>query len=171
MGTTTGWRVAVGLAVGLALEAAWILPCRPAAAQEAPPGASVAQTVGPDLAAAYGVDPREAGLSGEAREEFERRRFEVQSRVVRLVADLDVLRRELARLLDDRRFDLTAAQKKVGEISVAESSLRSAHVELAHALAGALTDEQWRLFRRLAEGDEPPPGPAAPSPHRGTPER
>lgn len=171
MAKTTGWRMATGLAMGLALEAAWILPCRPAAAQEAPRGASVAQTVGPDLAAAYGVDPGEAGLSGEAREDFERRRFEVHSHVIRLAADVEVLRLELARLLDNRGFDLTAAQKKVGEISVAESSLRSAHVELAHALAGALTDEQWSLFRRLAETDGQAPGPAAPSHQRDPPER
>lgn len=161
--------MAAGLATGLALAATGLLPALPAAAEEARRGASVAQTVGPDLAAAYGVDPGELGLSGEAREEFERRRFEIQSRVIRLAADVEVLRLELARLLDDRRFDLTAAQKKVGEISVAESSLRSAHVELAHALAGALTDEQWRLFRRLAEGAGP--APAAPSSHRGPPER
>lgn len=166
MATSTGWRMAAGLAAGLAFGAAWALPCRPASAQEALRGTSVAQTVGPDLALAYSVEPRQVGLSGQAREDFERRRLEIHSRVRRLAADLEVLRGELARLLDDRRFDLTAAPKKAGEISVAEASLRAAHVELAHALAGALTDEQWRRFRHLAEGARP-----APAPHRDPPER
>lgn len=155
-------RIAAGLALVLVLEMAAALPGPPAAAGEPSRSASVAGTVGPDLAAAYGIDPAEVGLTGEAREGFERKRFEIQTQVIRLTAEAEVLRLQLSRLLDDRRFDLTAAQKKVGEISVVESRLRNVHVELAHALAGALSDEQWQLFRRLSEGAPGAAGTAPP---------
>ncbi|GAB4278200.1 MAG: hypothetical protein Kow0092_33990 [Deferrisomatales bacterium] len=117
--------------------------------------AQMTSVVGADLMAACQADLDELGLPEETRRSLEERRFELQKKVIRTVAELRILKLELARLLDERSFDLTAAQKYVGEIAVKESQVRAAHVEYLHALGEALTDEQWREIRRRAEPSMP----------------
>ena len=114
--------------------------------------AGMAQTVGPDLMLGCMADLDALGLPPETRKSLEEKRFEIQKMVVRAAADLHILRLELGRMLDQKGFDLTAAQKKVGEISVKEAEIRTTHVEMLHSLAKALTEEQWQ---KLQERKDP----------------
>ena len=126
-----------------ALLGGWLLST-PAAAASPPGPPSVA--TGPELTAACFVDLSELGLSGETLRQIERRRTELRKKVIRIRAEIQVLRLDLEELLRDRNFDLTRAQKLVGEISVKESEIRVAHTEFLHDLAHELTDAQWQTL-------------------------
>ncbi len=122
----------------------WLLSGPTAAA--APPGPPPPGTMGPELTAACFADLSGLGLSGEVLQRLERRRTELRKQIIRIRAELQILRLDLEELLRDRNFDLTRAQKLVGEISVKESEIRVAHTEFLHDLAHELTDEQWRAL-------------------------
>lgn len=102
--------------------------------------------LGPDLAAACHGDLAPLGLAPETLKAVEDKRFELQKRVIRTVADLRVLRLDLGRILDRRDFDLAAAQQKVEEITAKEGELRTAHLGFLFDLRSSLTDEQWHTL-------------------------
>lgn len=116
-----------------------------------------AELIGPDLRMACAADLSELALSPELKKSLEDKRFEGRKKFIRAMADLQVLRLELARMLEQRNFDLTAAQKKVGEISTKEAELRTAHVDVLYSFASALTDEQWQKLQEAKRRG--PPGP------------
>ncbi len=121
----------------------WLLSSSTATAS--PPGPPPVATA-PELTAACFTDLSELGLSGEVLQRLERRRTELRKKIIRIRAEIQVLRLDLEELLRDRNFDLTRAQKLVGEISVKESEIRVAHTEFLHDLAHELTDEQWQAL-------------------------
>lgn len=111
--------------------------------------ACMAESVGPELMAACQVNLGWLGLSPEILKSLDDKRFDLQKKVIRTLADLQVLRIELKRLLEKKDFDLSAARKKAEEISGEESRIRILHLEFLSDLRSALTEEQWGKFRRM----------------------
>lgn len=111
--------------------------------------ACMAESVGPELMVACQVDLGRLGLSPEILKSLDDKRFDLQKKVIRTLADLQVLRIELKRLLEKKDFDLSAARKKAEEISGEESRIRILHLEFLSDLRSALTEEQWGKIRRM----------------------
>lgn len=104
---------------------------------------AMAEMMGPELTRACFADLGDLGLSGDAQKSLSDKHYELQKKAIRGMAEIQVLRMDLARLLESRTFDLAAAQKAIGEISQRESELRSAHLAFLHDLGAALSDAQW----------------------------
>ena len=113
--------------------------------------ACMAGPVEPDLMAACHVDLDQLGLSSEVLKSLNDKRFELQKKVIRTVADLQVQRLELKHLLEKKDFDLLAARKKAEEISREEARIRILHLEFLADLRAALTEEQWGKLRRIGD--------------------
>jgi hypothetical protein len=133
--------------------------------------AEMAAILGPDLMAVCHGDLGELGLSPETRKAIEDKRFELQKKVIRTVADLRVLRLELARLLEVKGFDLAAAQQKAEEITAKEGEMRTVHLGFLSDVRAALTDEEWQKLRKagVPPGGMPPPGMSGMMPMKGGP--
>jgi hypothetical protein len=104
----------------------------------------MAGMMGPELAAGCWADLGHLGLSPQVVKSLEDKRFDVQKKTIRTVADIQVLRLELARMLESRTFDLQAAEQKGAEIGQKQAELRAAQLEFLHDLGAALSDEQWQ---------------------------
>ncbi|WP_298439608.1 hypothetical protein [Geobacter sp.] len=111
--------------------------------------ACMAGSVEPDLMAACQVDLDQLGLSPEVLKSLDEKRFDLQKKAIRMLADLQVLRLELKHLLERKDFDLSAARKKTEEISREEARIRILHLEFLSELRAALTEEQWGKLRRM----------------------
>lgn len=117
--------------------------------------AAMAEVVGPDLMAACQTDLGPLGLSAEVRASIEDKRFELRKAAIRTVADLQVLRLELGRLIERRDFDPAAAKKVIEEMSGKEAALRASHVEFLSFVGSRLTEEQWQKLRRRGRAAMP----------------
>ena len=95
-----------------------------------------------------GVDLGALGLSAEALEALEDKRFELRKTVIRKRAELEILRLELHRAVEDRGFDLAAAQKKAQAMAEIQAELHAVHLGLLHEMAAKLTDEQWQKLQQ-----------------------
>lgn len=112
-------------------------------------GGHMAEMMGPGLAGACWADLGDLGLSADVRKSLEDKHFELRKKVIRGMADIQVLRLELTQALENRSFDLSAADKLVTEITGKEAELRSAHLMFLRDLGSILSDEQWdRLQER-----------------------
>lgn len=109
---------------------------------------SMGEHMGPDLMAACMVDLGDMGLSAEAQKSLEGKRFELQKKSIRLMADLKILKLEASRLLENRTFDLKAAESKIAEISAKEAEMHSAHLGYLHDLGALLSDAQWETLKK-----------------------
>ncbi|MBI5016204.1 MAG: hypothetical protein HZB55_12060 [Deltaproteobacteria bacterium] len=105
-------------------------------------GGPMAEMVGPGFAGACSADLGNLGLSPDAQKSLEEKRFELRKKTIRGTADLQVLKLELAHLLENRAFALPTAEKIVGEMSQKEGELHSAHLAFLQHLASMLSNDQ-----------------------------
>jgi Spy/CpxP family protein refolding chaperone len=103
--------------------------------------------VGDEVHAACMVDLEKLGLAAETRKALEDARFELKKTVIRKMADVQVLKLELHRMVAEQGFDLEAARKKAKAMAEIEAELHAAHLGLLHELASKLTAEQWQKLQ------------------------
>ena len=85
------------------------------------------------------------------RDEIDLKQIQLEKKIVRIEAELELLRMDYQRTIKARDFDLTATQKIFGSMSVKDSEIRVAHTTFLHDVAGLLNDEQWTMTLNQVE--------------------
>ncbi|MDF1551597.1 MAG: hypothetical protein P1P84_00980 [Deferrisomatales bacterium] len=104
--------------------------------------------MGDQLGAACHIELGALGLPAGTVKELEDGKFELRKTVIRKKADLQILQLDLQRMVEDKAFDLSAAQKKVQAMAEIGAEIQGAHLGFLHAMAAKLTDEQWQNLQQ-----------------------
>ncbi|TAL16543.1 hypothetical protein EPN96_08875 [bacterium] len=110
--------------------------------------AAMPEAICAELMAACHGDLGQLGLSPQVLESIEDNRFELRKSAIGIVADLQISRLELSRIMRKKGFDPASAKKKAEEITQKQLELISRHLEFLSSLGSKLTEEQWKNLLR-----------------------